>query len=198
MIALDIEASSPTPETGSILSLGALDTDEPTNQFYDECRAWKGAHIKDEALAVNGFTKEEAEDPNKKTEEELLTAFLAWANDRPINRTLVGQNPSFDRDYLKAACKRAGVEFPFADRTIDIHSITWLHMTQREVPMPLLNHHSKLNLDAALRYCGIPEEPKPHNALTGAFLHAEVFSRIAYTKKLLPDFDGYKIPWEHS
>jgi len=66
------------------------------------------------------------------------------------------------------------------------------------IPQPVGNHHSLISLDFALRYCGIPEEPKPHNALTGALCHAEVFSRIAYTKKILPDFSTFDIPWQTS
>ena len=195
MIVLDIEASGTEPHIHSILSLGALDLDEPTNQFYDECRAWEGAGIESDALAINGFTKEEVTDSSKKTEIELVKAFIAWATDRPRNRTLAGQNPSFDRDFVKAACKRAGVEFPFAHRTIDTHTLVWLHMTEKGIPPPLEKHHSALDLDFALRYCGMPEEPSPHNALTGALSHAEVISRIAYTRKLVPEFNTYDIPW---
>jgi hypothetical protein len=44
-------------------------------------------------------------------------------------------------------------------------------------------------------YCGIPEEPTPHNALTGAKAHAEVISRLLYGKKLLPEFEKFEIPW---
>lgn len=195
MIVLDIEASGMSAERCSILSLGALDLDEPTNQFYDECGVWPEAHIEDSALAVNGFTKAEITDGSKKSEAELIKAFIAWATDRPKNRTTAGQNPSFDRDFVEAACRRAGIEFPLAHRTIDTHTLVWLHMTERGTTPPLENNHSAINLDFALRYCGMPEEPKPHNALTGAFSHAEVISRIAYTKKLLPDFNAYDIPW---
>ena len=42
---------------------------------------------------------------------------------------------------------------------------------------------------------GIPEEPQPHNALTGAKSHAEVISRLLYDKKLLPEFELFAIPW---
>ena len=55
---------------------------------------------------------------------------------------------------------------------------------------------SALNLDAVLNYCGIPNEPEPHNALTGAKSHAEVISRLLYDKKLLPEFEQYHIPWQ--
>ncbi len=195
MIAVDIEASSADVRAGSIVSLGAVDTDDPTDQFYDECRIWDGAEVTDEALAVNGFTREELADPQKKSEAELLEGFIAWVFTKQRNHTLIAQNVSFDRDYLKAACKRVGKEFPFADRTIDIHSITWIHMTHRSLTPPVENNRSALNLDASLKYCGIPEEPKPHNALTGALCHAEVFSRIAYTKNILPEFAALPIPW---
>ena len=62
-------------------------------------------------------------------------------------------------------------------------------------PVDPQKKHSSLNLDAILLYCGIPEEPTPHNALTGAKSHAEVISRLLYDKKLLPEFERYAIPW---
>ncbi|MDB5189334.1 MAG: polymerase 3-5 exonuclease subunit [Parcubacteria group bacterium] len=196
MIVLDVESTGLDPLTGSILSLGALDLDEPTNQFYDECRIWEGADVADEALAINGFTREEIQDPVKKTEAELIAAFVAWATDRPKNRILAAQNVSFDLEYVQAACRRAGIECPFGKRTIDTHTLVWLHMTERGITPPLNhNFHSAINLDGALQYCGIPAEPKPHNALTGAFCHAEVIARVAYNKKLLPEFGSFEIPF---
>jgi DNA polymerase III epsilon subunit-like protein len=195
MIALDVESSGLDSERNSILSIGALDTDEPTNQFYDECQVWSGALVADEALAINGFSQEEAVDPNKKTEAELVAAFVAWALARPQDRTIVGQNSSFDRDFVKGACRRAGIEFPFAHRTIDVHSLVWLHMIEHGITPPVSRQHSGINLTVALEYCGLPAEEKPHNALNGAFAHAEVFSRIAYNKKMLPEYFSYEIPW---
>lgn len=195
MIVLDVETSGIDPQTNSILSLGALDLDEPTNQFYDECRMWDGAKLHPEATAINGVGEAEATDPSKKTEAELIKAFVAWATDRPKDRTLAAQNVSFDYEFVKAACHRAHVEFPFAKRTIDIHSVAWTHMQLHGIALPLDNHHSSLSSSVILRYTGLPEEEKPHNALTGALWHAEVLSRIAYTKKLLPDFSSYDIPW---
>ena len=195
MIALDVETSGLDPERYSILSIGAVDTDEPTNQFYDECQIWEGAHVSSEALAVNGFSREDAIDPNKKTESELIAAFIAWTLARPKDTTIVGQNSSFDRDFVQSACRRASVDFPFAHRTIDIHSLVWYHMILRGVTPPQYKGHSGINLTVALEYCGLPPETKPHNALNGAFAHAEVFSRIAYNKKMLPEYFSYEIPW---
>ncbi|MDP2650126.1 MAG: hypothetical protein Q8P16_01015, partial [bacterium] len=113
------------------------------------------------------------------------------------DRTFAGQNVSFDRDFVKAAFERAGLNYEFAYRTVDSHSLAWMHMVSRGVEPPINKEHrrSALDLDAVLNYTGIPEEPMPHNALTGALSHAEVISRLLYGKKLLPEFEQYDIPW---
>lgn len=197
MLILDIEASGLDYEKHSIVSLGALDLDKPDYRFYMECRVWDGAHISDEALAVNGFTKEQITDPAKEPESELAIRFLEWS-EMIGDRTLGGQNPSFDRDMLKAAMHRAHLGWPLAHRTIDSHTLAWMHMVKRGLTPPMDPQHkrSALNLDAVLVYCGIPEEPHPHNALTGAMCHAEVISRLLHDKKLLLEFAQYEIPWK--
>jgi DNA polymerase III epsilon subunit-like protein len=197
MIAVDVEATGIGPDTHSILSVGAIDLSDPTRQLYEECRVWDGAHINDEALAVNGFTREQITDPSKQSEADLTHKFLAFAEPM-ADRTLAGQNVSFDRDILQAAASRAGhTNWPFAHRTIDTHTLAWMHMVKRGLtpPMDVEKHRSALNLDGILTYCGIPEEPQPHNALTGAMCHAEVISRLLWDKKLLPQFEQFEIPW---
>ncbi len=195
MLVVDIEASGTDYAKHSIVSLGALDLEHPDNRLYLECRVWDGAHIDDDALAVNGFSREEVTDPNKMSEEELLRNFLAWA-EGVRDRTLAGQNVSFDRDFIKAACLRWGEEFPFAYRTLDTHSMAYLHMALRGITPPFDEEHrrSALNLDAVLNYVGIPDEPEPHNALTGALSHAEVIHRLFYGRPLLPEFAQYPVP----
>lgn len=199
MIALDVESSGLDPRTASIVSLGAVDTDDPTNQFYDECRVWEGASVSDEALAVNGFSREEiaSDATGKKSEADLIAAFVAWAMDLPKNRTLVAQTPAFDRDFVAAACARADISFPFAHRTIDTHTLCWMHMVGRGIEPPTAHQRTAINLDFVLEYCGLPGEPKPHNALTGALCHAESFARLAYNQKLIPEFASFDIPWNH-
>ncbi|MEX2340909.1 MAG: 3'-5' exonuclease [Candidatus Paceibacterota bacterium] len=196
MLVVDIEASGLSPEKCSILSIGALDLENPERRFYGACRVWEGAHISEDALEVNGFTEAEAMDSSKKSEAELVREFLEWSQ-HLNNRTLAGQNPSFDRDFLEAAALRAGLSWDLAHRTIDSHTLAYMHIVKsgKDAPIDPQHRRSSLNLDTILNYCGIPEEPKPHNALTGAMSHAEVISRLLYDKKLLPEFDAYKIPW---
>lgn len=150
----------------------------------------------EDALAVNGFTEGEITDPSKPSEGELMAQFLEWSKDLP-ERTLTGQNVAFDRVMLTAAAEREHLNWDLAYRTIDTHTLCWMHVIKsgNEPPVDEEHRRSSLNLDAILNYCGIPEEPHPHNALTGALCHAEVTSRLLYGKKLLPEFDKYDIPF---
>jgi DNA polymerase III epsilon subunit-like protein len=197
MLILDVEASGTNYEKHSIVSIGAVDMDDPANRFYGECRIWEGAHIMDGALEVNGFTEAEITDQTKQTEGELVASFLQWSASF-ADRTLAGQNVSFDRDMLRAAADRADINWDLAYRTLDTHTMCWMHMVKAGLTPPVDEAHkrSALNLDAILNYCGIPAEPEPHNALTGALSHAEVTSRLLFNKKLLPEFQQFEMPWK--
>lgn len=198
MLVVDVEASGTEAHKHSIVSVGALDIKNPTNRFYEECRIWDGAHVMDGALAVNGFTMEQITDSKKQTEADLVQRFLLWS-EGVSERTLAGQNVSFDRDFLKYASERAGhTQWNFAYRTVDTHTLCYMHMVGRGIQPPThpTHRHSALNLDAVMNYCGIPDEPEPHNALTGALSHAEVISRLLYGRKLLPEFAQFEIPWK--
>jgi len=199
MLIVDTECSGLRPERHSILSIGALDFRNPENRFYGECRVWDGAHIMEDALAVNGFSEAEATDVDKQSEAELVKAFLAWTQDLP-ERTLTGQNVSYDRNMLMAAAERASLNWNLAYRTIDVHTLAWMHIIKSSGVPPVDAEHkrSQLNSKAVLNYCGLPKESDPHNALTGALWHAEVTSRLLYDAKLLPEFAEFEIPWLHS
>lgn len=194
MIVLDVEASGTNPYKHSLVSIGALDIDNPKNTFYAECRIWEGAHVMEEALAVCGFSEVEIRDPKKKSDKEIVQEFLAW-KDSVEEHTTAGQNPSFDRDFIKATCERYHLDYPLAHRTIDVHTAAYVHMVKWGIDPPVEHGHSALNSSAIQRYVGIPEEPKPHNALTGAKVAAEALYRLLYDKKLLPEFKAFEIPW---
>lgn len=196
MISIDVEASGTDYKKHSIVSLGAVDLHNPDRRFYGECRIWDGAHIMEDALTVNGYTEAQITDVTKQTEAELITAFLEWTQHMD-DRTLVGQNVSFDRDMVRAACDRADIAYDLAYRTLDTHTLCYMHIIKRGLPAPIDIQHrrSSLNLDAVLNYCGIPDEPEPHNALTGALSHAEVASRLLFDRPLLPEFSQFPIPW---
>jgi len=196
MLILDIEGSGTNYEKHSIVSIGAFDSDAPEHRFYGECRIWDGAHIMEDALAVNGFTEAQITDVTKMSEAELVVQFLEWSH-HVSDRTITGQNPSYDRDMLRAATERAGRNWDLAYRTLDTHTMCYMHMVKRGIKPPMDAQHkrSNLNLDAILQYCGIPEEPHPHNALTGALCHGEVAHRLLHNQPLLPEFSQFPLPW---
>ena len=196
MIITDCEMSGLEANVHSIVSIGAVDFEEPSRRFYEECRIFYGAHVMDEALAINGFTEKEINDPLKQTEGGLVERFFKWALESK-NHTIAGQNPSTDVDFLRTAAHRAHVNFPLAYRSLDLHSMCFLHMTEKGITPPTEKGRSALNSDTIMKYVGIPDEPRPHNALNGALYEAEAFSRLLYNKNLLPEFAKHPIPWKN-
>lgn len=194
MIIVDVESSGVDPIKHSLLSIGAVDFLNPKNQFYGECHVWDGAHIMDEALAVNGFTREQITDKKKQTEEDLVKFFLTWV-ETISEHTIAGQNPSFDRDFIHKASERYHLNWFLAYRTIDLHTACYFHMIKRGVKPPVANKRTDLNSDKIMEYVGIPAEPHPHNAMNGAKVAAEALSRLFYNKSLIEEFKGYPISW---
>jgi DNA polymerase III epsilon subunit-like protein len=182
MIVVDIETSGLDPSTCSILSIGAIDSDNTAYSFYGECKAFDGALIEESALSINGFTQESVRDQALVSEGELYRAFVTFFEGLH-DMTLCGHNVHFDASFLKAAAARADAHYPFSHRTIDIHSIAYAHMQSHNALVPLKNSVSALSLSDVAEYVGIPKEPMPHNALTGAKIHAECYARIVYNKK---------------
>ena len=192
MIIADIEATGLDIHKHSILSIGAVDFEHPDRQFYGECRMWEGASIMTDAIAVNGFTKQECSDPKKQSLKELMENFLHWI-EQSDDKTLAGQNPSFDRDFLNNSFGRSGIGWHFSFRTLDLNSMAYMDMIKRGIPVQHKNGRADLSLDTILKYVGLPEEPKPHNGLNGARHEAEAFSRLLYEKNLLSEFAKYPI-----
>ncbi len=193
MIIVDVETSGLDPKHYSILSIGAVDFENPERTFYAKCRVWDGARISKESLEINGFTEREARDPYQKSLSEIMHEFMNWLEECS-EKTFAGQNPAFDRDFINDSFARADITYRIAVRTVDLHSIAYAEHRKRNISIPPRNGHSDLSLDKIAKYTGLTEEPKPHNALNGAKFEAEAFSRIIFGKKLLPEFEGYEIP----
>ncbi|MDO8594937.1 MAG: 3'-5' exonuclease [bacterium] len=212
MIIVDVESSGVDAKLNSLLSVGALDFDNPTNQFYMECYAFEGAHIEREALVVAGFTREEIVANNqsprlrseasdgqantnhqKKTDREVVETFLEWMKSCK-EWTLVGQNPSFDRDFLQQTAHRYHINWPLAQRTIDLHSIAYWEFLRAGKEIPRRNNHSALNLDRILEHVGLPTRTESHNALDDAKLEGEALSRLLRGKVLLEEYSSFPVP----
>lgn len=193
MIVLDIETTGEIPWTDSILSIGAVDFSNPSNQFYTECKMREGAHVNPEAFEINGFTMEGITSNRKKPLKNALEEFIDWAG-KIEDMTLAGHNHYMDVYFLEYSMKLYGIHSPFKYRLVDTHTLTYVNMLSRGLKVPLDNNGSGINSTVFLAYCGLPKEPMPHNALTGAKMEAEALSRLIYGKKLLPEYDKFSIP----
>lgn len=193
MIVVDVETTGLNPQKHSIVSIGALEFSNPKNQFYQECRIWDGAKVDLKALEINGFSKEEISNPSKQSLEELIKNFVDW-RENIEDKTIAGQNPFFDRSFLKASAEKYKINVRFGQRIIDLHSLCYTHHLKRDLSPPIKDGRTDLGSDNILNYVGLPDEPKPHNALTGAKMEAEAFSRLIFGKPLLKEFKKFPMP----
>lgn len=194
MIVVDVETTGLNPDKHSLLSIGAVDFENPERQFYEECQIWPGAHVDAKALAVNGFTKEQINDSRKLTEGEIVQNFLAWVG-ASAEQTVAGQNPFVDVSFIEAGARRNHMSTSLHHRIIDQHSICFAHMMKRGIKPPMKDKEYNLNSDAIMTYVGIPTEPRPHIGINGARWEAEALSRLLYDKPFFDDFKKYPVPW---
>lgn len=192
MVIIDCEMTGLDPKKNSIISIGGVDMENPERRLYIECQAWEGAECDPESLGVNGFTMEQCFDTNKKTLEAAMQEVYEWI--QPIkDKTLAGQNVYLDMFFLNDSFARSGIDFRFSYRILDIHTMAYVDHVYRGVPLPEKNDQVNLSLSPILRYLGMPVEPRPHNALTGAMVSAEAVSRLLYKKQLLKEFSQYPL-----
>ncbi len=196
MIVVDVETTGLDPKKHSILSIGAVDFSNPSNALYCECAPWLGAKIDQKALSVNGFILDWISIDSPKLQKSLdhaIAEFFDWASSIG-DKTLAGMNVDFDRNFLKASSERYNRKWPFGYRVNDLHSLCYSHMLKKGITVPLKDGVSDLWSDRVHAYVGLPEEPKPHNALTGAKMEAEAFSRLIHNRPLLEEFSRYELP----
>ena len=193
MIVVDIETTGLNPWRNSIVSIGAIDFFNPENQFYGECKIWPGAAIDSFALEVNGFSVEEVTDPMKESLGNLLLRFFEWAGKIKF-RILAGHNTWFDVSFLRAAAEKCRIPWIFPIRVIDLHSEGFTNHIKKGFDIPFNNNKPDLTSSYIHSFAGLPAEPKPHNALTGAKMEAESLSRLIYGKGLLEEFSSFPVP----
>jgi DNA polymerase III epsilon subunit-like protein len=194
MLVVDVESTGLDPQRHALVSVGAIDFLHPDDHFYRECRVWEGAAIDREALRINGFSDAQLRDSRKPSLAQTLDAFIQWFSRHP-NRTFAGLNPAFDRALLIASAQRAGIEWRPGHRMVDLHSLCYAHQLGRGVIPSEPHDLMTLTTNEIFRYVGLPPEPRPHHALTGAKMEAEAFSRLISGTSLLKEFERYPVPF---
>lgn len=193
---VDTETAGLDPVMNGVVSVGACTIGGA--EWYGECRMYSHQIIQPAALKVNGFSKDDiAYNPadDKPSAHEMVRQLVEWAR-KTLTPTListdgsapigymVGQNARFDYEMLKSPWDNVlkegprGAPFPFAHRTIDLHALTCAAFIRERRAIPAGGIFS----GDTQAYLGMPEEPKPHNALAGAKYHRDML--LALLSKL--------------
>lgn len=163
MIILDIETAGLDPHRHSMVSLGAVDFNSGL-EFYGECHAYVNREIEFAALAINGFSYDDIMRTDKPSPHQLYLNFINWVKTNNLQPLLGGHNlGSFDVQFLLDLHEKYGSLYPelygkwiFGHRFVDLHSVAFAKFGK------------SMKMDEILKTLGLPEEPKPHNALNGA------------------------------
>jgi DNA polymerase-3 subunit epsilon len=197
MIVLDIETSGLDPVKCGIWQIGAFELENPKNIFFEEARIDDDEVIESGALAVIGKTEQELRDANKQSQKELLAKFFMWIRGIPV-KNCICQNPQFDIGFIESKARKMGFftreEFPLPHRSFDLHSIASLKYHLINNAFLIENGRSNMNLGNVLKFCGMHDNRKNHNALEDAQLTAECFSRIVYGKNIFNEYAQFEIP----
>ncbi len=118
-----------------------------------------------------------------------MKEFVKWAGDDVIG----GGNPDFDMRFLRTSAERYKIRWRSPLMTVDVRELCYVHQLKRRLPPQEIKKFGQ-KVDDTLQYVGLPKEPHPHTALTGAKMEAEAFSRLIYGKCLLEEFEQYPLP----
>lgn len=192
MIAVDCEMSGLDPKVNSILSIGAVDTENKSRRFYGECSMPLNKIADPVSLSINGFKEKDLQNPEKDSLKELMQKFYTWTMETN-DRTLLGQNVSLDKEFLNTAFEESGIPFCFHYRVVDVHSVACGMFLKFGVPIVVEDGKMRMSLDKISEILGMPREPRPHNGLNGALYNAEIFFRLVYEENFAPEFRDYPI-----
>ncbi|MCL4399135.1 3'-5' exonuclease [Candidatus Parvarchaeota archaeon] len=192
MIFLDIETSGLDFRKHGILSIGALEYENPSNQFYSEARLGPDMDADPRALRVNGFSENQIRDTKKQDLESLLKSFSGWLQSVE-DRTPAGHNVHFDIGFIDHYAGIYGVQLGLGHRYVDTHSITYAYLLSEGRQIPMANKRTNIDSDYIISLTGLPRR-SVHNALEDAKLCAEAFSRIVERKPLLEEYKKFPIP----
>lgn len=194
MIVIDIETSGLDKTQHGILSIGAVDMKSPKKIFYQEARLNPEELFDPQACVVNGFTEADARSTSKQSRAQLIRNFSDWLESRP-EKVIAGLHvQAFDVPFINYKSEKSRIGLRLKMRSIDLHTLTYAKMLELKKVIPLTDGWSVMDTDFVHPFCGLPEEPRPHNALRGASWEAESMHRLIYGKGLLKEFANHPVP----
>jgi len=195
MIVIDIETSGLDPQTSGLVSIGAVEFENPNNRFYGECYVPQEKDINEDSLPIIGFTSEQLRDTTRQSPYILLKSFIEWMEPVP-DRTPAGLHVgSFDLQFLKQLADELNFDWPLGSRSIDLHTVMYTYLKMNDPNSYLVNNQrSSITGNFIQKYCGLSTVETPHNALTDALWEAECFARLIQKKNLIKEYGDNEIP----
>lgn len=168
-ISVDIEASGPSPGTGSLVSIGACLVHDPATSFYRELRPIPGLPWDPEAEAVHGLRRDQLA-ADGIAPDRAMREFAGWigtvcAGGDPI---FVGFNAPFDWMFVADYFHRFFGSNPFGVAAIDVKS---LFMGRQR------SSWRETRKSNVLRIFPVPDWD-PHHALDDAIAQADLMRQL--------------------
>ena len=142
-VAFDLETTGLSSRDDEIIEFGAViwRNGEPGEEF--QAFVNPGRHLSQETTDLTGITDRDVMDALGI--EEVLPKFLAFCADRP----LAAHNALFDVGFVKAACKRLGIDYrpvyldtlPLAQRLLPDLGRYKLNLVADALELPSFRHH---------------------------------------------------------
>ena len=171
MIILDVQATGNDPERNSILSIAAVDFNDPEERFYEECQIWPGAEIDKEFFNASEVLEEELNDVHKKKESDIVQNFLYWIKQRE-GREFAGRDAQHHVEFINAGLMRARIE--------------------ESLPMNIRDEFD-LGSKEVQKSVGLYPEPLPRVGINGALWSFETLYRLQNHARKLEEFDIYPL-----
>jgi ribonuclease T len=169
LISVDIEASGPTPSTGSLIAIGACLVEEPARAIYLELRPLPGPWS-ERAERVHRLSRSKLE-RDRLEPSVAMEQFADWVADVSVGRraVFVGWNAGYDWMFTADYFERFLGRNPFGIAPLDIKAY--------------LMGRDRLSRWADTRRSVVAErygevEPLTHNALDDARQQAEFIRRL--------------------
>lgn len=157
LLWIDVETTGLDENIHDVIEIGAILTDAFGTRLRPEMDVKvQPVNIQaaiPEALRINGYTPEAWGD--SVSVREAATKLRGMAADA----ILAGWNVAFDSRFVSAMVRSLGLEPTWDYHTVDVFSLAWPRLVVGD---------DGLKMTTACRLLGVPEEPRPHRAISGA------------------------------
>jgi DNA polymerase-3 subunit epsilon len=182
-LVLDIEMTGPEPGWNEIIQIGA--------EFFNDQWQSLGTYLQnvypenEEAFTakseeVHGLSIDDLEEAPMIF--DVIPEFEAWIkklnSGKPnlSNVIICGQSVVYDINFLRFAYRKEKINWPFSNKQIDLHTISYLFFKILEKNGQSVPR--SLSLGSVSGYFGFEREDETHNALEDAQLTARCFKEF--------------------